>query len=824
MMENEHRSNAPDKTPYDGRNSGPDEAAVEDLYQDDTEDTLQVDDLNLDLTGPVSTEEDSGKKKSTAGNTQSGDGKTVSVTEEKAEDSRIPEAESSREQARGETPAAAACPGAAGGTEKAPAAKSADQPEDRKPEAENGADSKAAAGEAGNGKTAGTDSGDVTSEDAKTGDAETEDAEAGDAKIEDVKAAGIKTAGATSEDAKTGDEKAAAAKAGEEKSAAAQAKTPVKEKKDLVYTGKTEPADPEKKKKVRRRVLLAAVICAAVLAVSAFGWYCAESRRYAGVFFPNTTLNGIDVSQMTAEEAKKSINDQVAGYQITVKSRGNSDEIIRGTDVGLTYAFDSTIDQLIAGQKPLDWYFHRSQATDYKVDTLAKIDDGSFSAAVGRLVCMDKTRFTKPADARISDYQKGSGYTVIPEQTGNVLDTAKAAELIRKSIVELQKEINLETAGDSLYENPQVLSTDDKLNKTCKNLNQYVLTEIDYTDGKGAVLDGSTVKDWISLGSDLSVAVDQDKVAAWVKNLAGQYDTLYKPKMLHTSWGTDVKITEGIYGWKMNQAAEKEFILKTLPTGKKVERAAEFSRKAASHGENDYGNTYVEVNLTMQHLYYYKNGSVVVSSDFVSGCTSKGRGTPTGIYQVAYKDRNATLRGQGYASPVDYWMPFNAGVGLHDASWRSTFGGKIYVTSGSHGCINLPHSAAETIFNNLDAGCPVIVYNMDGSSSGPATEEAKEEQGLTETTAAPTEPAATAAATTAAPKTEHTTAAGTVPAKETTASAVQPKGPGTAATTGAAEESAAASTENTQATVSAGPGAGLQSSGASESSRKGPGE
>ena len=118
----------------------------------------------------------------------------------------------------------------------------------------------------------------------------------------------------------------------------------------------------------------------------------------------------------------------------------------------------------------------------------------------------------------------------------------------------------------------------------------------------------------------------------------------------------------------------------------------------------------VEVNLSEQHAYVYKDGQMVIDSDFVSGNISAGNGTHTGVYPIAYKEKDATLRGDNYATPVDYWMPFNMGEGLHDAKWRSSFGGSIYKTSGSHGCINLPKDKAKEIFETVEAGWPVIVF------------------------------------------------------------------------------------------------------------------
>ena len=110
-------------------------------------------------------------------------------------------------------------------------------------------------------------------------------------------------------------------------------------------------------------------------------------------------------------------------------------------------------------------------------------------------------------------------------------------------------------------------------------------------------------------------------------------------------------------------------------------------------------------------MFFYKEGKLVVESDFVSGNESRGWSTPAGVYPLTYKQRNATLKGENYATPVSYWMPFNGGIGLHDANWRSKFGGTIYQNSGSHGCVNLPPDKAAALYDLVYTGIPVICYN-----------------------------------------------------------------------------------------------------------------
>ena len=90
---------------------------------------------------------------------------------------------------------------------------------------------------------------------------------------------------------------------------------------------------------------------------------------------------------------------------------------------------------------------------------------------------------------------------------------------------------------------------------------------------------------------------------------------------------------------------------------------------------------------------------------------SKGHGTPSGFYKTYDKQRDKTLTGDDYSTLVHYWMRLNnAGIGIHDAYWKHEFGGDIYLSNGSHGCINCPPDMAELLWNNVKSKTPVIVY------------------------------------------------------------------------------------------------------------------
>ena len=512
-------------------------------------------------------------------------------------------------------------------------------------------------------------------------------------------------------------------------------------------------------------VKIAAVCGGAVILVGAVGGglYWHESLKYQTCFLPGTIVDGMDVTGKTASEVEDAITEQLKGYTLTINGREELSESITGESVGLYAEFDDTLEKAVAAQKPMDWGKYRfgKAVKEVNTDALLHYSSEMLDEAVAGLSCMDRENMREPQDARISDYDSATGsYTIIKEDEGTELLEDKVKEAVASAIMSLSESVNLEEQG--CYLSPAVTSGDEALKTACESMNRYVGAKITYRFGdRSETLSGNEIHNWLTVNGT-SVGVSEAKAAEYVKNLASAYNTAYKPKTLKTSYGKNVTITTGSYGWKIDQTKETAALVGLIKNGEQTSREPEYSQKAASRSGNDYGNTYVEINLTAQHLYFYVDGKLLVQSDFVSGNAAKGWSTPAGAYALTYKQRNATLKGQGYSTPVSYWMPFNGGIGLHDANWRKTFGGTIYKNKGSHGCINLPPAVAKTIYENISAGDPVLCYHLDGTESSSTSGTKKD--GEAETTAAPATTApATAAPTTAAPETTkapETTAAG----------------------------------------------------------------
>jgi hypothetical protein len=326
---------------------------------------------------------------------------------------------------------------------------------------------------------------------------------------------------------------------------------------------------------------------------------------------------------------------------------------------------------------------------------------------------MDKDNMENPADAYI-EYDEEKGLLFVEENEGTKINRSNMVLAVKSAVENAQEQINLDET--EAYINPKVTSDDEELNRRYNLLKPYTDMVITYHfDDNEEVLDRNTFYEWISETSDGKVEFDQDMIKDYVKNLASKHNTAYRKHELETSYGQTITISTGSYGWIIDQEAEREELYKALMAGESQDREPVYSQTAASHTGNDYGDTYVEINLSAQHLFFYVDGELLIETDFVSGNESKGWSTPGGIYPLTYKERNATLRGANYATPVSYWMPFNGNIGLHDSTWRSSYGKNIYKTNGSHGCINLPPSAAEVIYDNIEKGMPVLCYYLDGT-------------------------------------------------------------------------------------------------------------
>ncbi len=472
----------------------------------------------------------------------------------------------------------------------------------------------------------------------------------------------------------------------------------------------------------KKKILYVVVAVAAIVTLV----YLGLALFFTKHFYFNTFINGENYSAGSVNSAQNFVLDTSNHYTLTINGRDGITDTITSADIGLKLEFGEEFQNIIETQDAFLWPFSLFKKCEYTVDTMVTYSEEAFDNKIDTLCFFEQENIRQPQNAYLSDYTE-EGYQIIPEDKGTVPIRTKIYNAVKESVEILADSVDLD--AKECYTNAEIVAEDHALQKECDALNQLTGVKITYKFGEDReVLDGSIIKDWL-VTDEGKLDIDPDLVREYVNTLSKKYDTWGKKREFKTTGGETITISEGAYGWWMNRAGEAEALVELIRSGKSEERTPLYHAQAAQYGENDIGDSYVEIDLTSQHLWVYKDDQLVEETDFVSGNVSRGYNTPVGIYGITYKERNTTLRGANYASKVSFWMPFNGNVGMHDASWRSSFGANIYLTNGSHGCVNLPSKKAEVIYGYVEQGEPVIVYG--GQVSVPRTEGKQEQPEVT---------------------------------------------------------------------------------------------
>lgn len=437
--------------------------------------------------------------------------------------------------------------------------------------------------------------------------------------------------------------------------------------------------------------------------------YGAGCFYFQSHFFYGTIIEGTVYGCLTESEVRDDLVRRQSSYKLTVYGRNGLKDILEGEEAGVILEPAAELQQILGRQIFYRWPLSFLETHVYELKNSVRVAEEVFQAAAGQLSIFCPENIQKPQNAYLSDYSPSDkGYFIVPEVEGNQIRREEALEAIRTALLNREKE--LELTDEEYYVQPLLRADDEVLIRQAERLNAYAKLVFTYDmHGIEVVVDGDQIHEWL-VEENNEVRIDEEKACAYVQTLADIYDTYGKERDFITIEGEKKRLRSGAYGWKLDVRAEQEALLKMLNERKSCRREPEWVKRGYAEGETDIGNTYVEIDLGAQQLYLIKNKEVVLESRLVSGNAARGWSTPSGVFGLTYKTRNAVLRGADYATPVSYWMPFNRNIGMHDATWRGTFGGTIYKTNGSHGCINLPFGKAKEIYNFVETNMPVVCY------------------------------------------------------------------------------------------------------------------
>lgn len=440
---------------------------------------------------------------------------------------------------------------------------------------------------------------------------------------------------------------------------------------------------------------------------------------FNNAFLPNTYINGNEYSYMNKDKAILKLNREIEKYTLVITDNELINEKINANEIELMYDVDEEINNVINNQNSWLWglsLFNKNEIElsdniRYNEKYLKdKIDSFDFVINSGDII-------GEPAKIIFNN----SEYVIEKGKHGNKLDRDALDLSIKNCITKLQEIADLNEI--SCFEESEYNDKNQTVIAACNKANQYIKAEITINLGeenKAVIINKELINKWLCIDNKYNVFFDRIPIEECVNEYASTFNTYGKTRSFLTAHGIYENVAGGDFGWLINKNKEIDDIVTAIKAGTAITRTPACYYSGLGHGEKDWGNTYIEVDLTNQHMYVWVKGERVLDSDVVTGSPIPSRVTPPGTYSVKAKMKNAILRGDNYRTPVSYWMPFNRGIGFHDATWQSSFGGTRYKRGyGSHGCVNLPLRVAKQLYEYVYVGIPVICYHTSAKGIAP---------------------------------------------------------------------------------------------------------
>lgn len=486
-----------------------------------------------------------------------------------------------------------------------------------------------------------------------------------------------------------------------------------------VESGEEKPAEEESKEegpkwwdKINKKVAL--ITAGSILGVLLI-IYLGFAVYFTKHFMFHTTVNGVGCTGKTVKDVEKMMQAQVEEYVLVLEGRHGISEEIKGVDIEIKYKSVDEIKQSLDKQKPFLWFKSLFQKKNITAKIKFEYNKSKLDEEIAKLECMKAEKQIQPISAR-PIYVNGA-YEIEEEILGTLINEEQLYKVVHQSVAAMEKTVDLDAMNcyvAPIYtkESPEVLDANKSLNACLKATITYSL------DGIVVTVDANQIANWISVDENLTVHVDENQVRAFTDTLGNHYNTPNSALDLVSPTGKTVNIPNARLGRIVGSAEECAQLIEEILGGVVVTREPIFSQGGTPGGEPIWGTTYLEVDISAQHMWYIVDGVVALESDVVTG--SPSRDTPAGVFSIVEKMRNKTLVGNivpstgqpEYRTPVSYWMRVTwSGIGFHDATWQPAFGGQLYRQGrGSHGCINMPMNNVAALYEIVNVGCPVVIH------------------------------------------------------------------------------------------------------------------
>lgn len=495
--------------------------------------------------------------------------------------------------------------------------------------------------------------------------------------------------------------------------------TPDKDMSRMISSAIAQKKKGQKTKKRNKNIAIGCTIGGGVILIGAIiyfgGWITS-----VGKFLPNTYIDGVDVSKMTLKEATAAVTKGPSADYLSITKKDGSAERIPLDYFDYSYDISPEIKSFYDEISYSGWLGSYFKTTEYETVGEAEYDSEKLEYILRNTVWGT----SETADARL-DYKDGE-YYIKSEVYGDIPDINILVDYV---LGEVDKgDLSLYLSESGCFTEPTVFSKDlEELKAEMNEKFNFVITyDFNYTT---ETLSGADIYDWITVSSDGSFTVDRSKAENYIAGLAAKYDTFMTTRQFQTTERGVITMSQGRYstgqyGWWIDQEKSVDKLLGYIENGQSVTVEPMYVTLDTGYcyegfpsgrsADGDIGDTYIEVDLSAQHLWYYQNGELAFETDqIVSGkATDPSRKTPEGFYSVYTKSTNYTMKAAdgSYSTKCSYFMRISfEGIGFHDLS-RGSYGGNTYINNGSHGCINMRYSEVQKLYDMVERGTPVILY------------------------------------------------------------------------------------------------------------------
>lgn len=463
-----------------------------------------------------------------------------------------------------------------------------------------------------------------------------------------------------------------------------------------------------------KRLLKHIAVIFGITAVSLMAAYVGLAVYYHNAFIYGTWINSIYCTGKSIQEVNDELVKDFSYEGVTVEDKDGGLYEISAEEISYQYDFKKALEIYQKRQNPWMWIDSLMGGHQVKLSPVVSYDREAFDACFDQLpFCQEKR---PDRERRVAIVHTSEGYKLINERT-NVLYTEQAKGAVLAAIEASEDYVSL--VETDCYHDLDLTAQMRETLDIWEKIERFQQCGIVYRMGDEEIpVDASVVCDWIAvedngrflLDDSGELQVKEHAIEDFVDALAAKYDTVGASRQFLSTRGDLVTVEGGLYGNKIDREAEVSYLTEAFYAQRNEVHEPAYLQEAWAKGSDDIGSTYIEVDMSEQKMYYYVDGALKIDTPIVTGNTSRRMGTPSGVNYVYAKQKNRILRGEGYASHVDFWMPVKGNIGIHDASWRGKFGGTIYQTNGSHGCINTPRTAMEQLFDMAEVGTPVVMF------------------------------------------------------------------------------------------------------------------